>query len=132
MPVCSYCGSPIEPGQKFCTNCGAEITTLNIQHEQEEAPPQPKPFYEEVEEAPKFEEPVSQPPAYSESSYPQVNEPEKYDAKTIVGAVFSFLFPFVGLILYLVWRKSKPRAASLCLTCAGVAIIINGILRLFS
>ncbi len=131
MPVCSYCGSPIEPGQKFCTNCGAEIT-LNIQHEKEEIPPQPQPYYEEVEETPQYEQPVSQPPAYSESSYPQVTEPEKYDVKTIVCAVLSFMFPFVGLILYFVWRSTKPRAASLCLSCAGISILMNGLLRLFS
>lgn len=130
MPVCSYCGSPIEPGQKFCTNCGAEIT-FDIQHEKEEIPPQPAPVINEVEERPTFEETVSQPPAYSETSYPQVSEPEKYDVKTIACAVLSFMFPFVGLFLYFLWRSSKPRAASLCLGCAGASILLNGLMRLF-
>ncbi len=131
MPVCSYCGSPIEPGQKFCTNCGAEIT-FDIQHEKEEIPPQPTPAVTQVEEKPTFEEPVSQPPAYNQSSYPTNTTPQSFDVKTIIAAVFSFIFPFIGLILYFVWRNSNPRAAQLVVRVASISVLLNLLMRLFS
>lgn len=131
MPVCSYCGSPIEPGQKFCTNCGAEIT-FNIPSETEQIPPQPASAFQEVEQRPAYEEPTSQPPVYQGSSYPAAPEPISYDGRTIVAAVFSFIFPIIGLILYFKWRNTNPRAAALCVRVAGIAIVMGVFLRMFS
>ena len=43
-----------------------------------------------------------------------------------VGAIAGFLFPLIGLILFIVWRKNKPSAARI----AGIAAIIGFVLNI--
>ena len=46
-------------------------------------------------------------------------------ATKVIGAIAGLIIPLVGLILFLVWRKTKPAAAK----CAGIGAIIGFVLN---
>ncbi|MDO9629672.1 MAG: zinc ribbon domain-containing protein [Acholeplasmataceae bacterium] len=39
--------------------------------------------------------------------------------------ILSFLLPLAGLILFLVWKDSKPKGAKICGTWALIGFVIN-------
>src|SRR5689334_10039757 len=46
-PTCSYCGQQIEPGRRYCPNCGTEVSAPAVIPV--EPPPAPAPALEPVE-----------------------------------------------------------------------------------
>lgn len=55
----------------------------------------------------------------------QNTDPAKIDDGNIGLAILSFLFPIVGLILFLCWRVEKPKTAKRCGICALVSFVLN-------
>ncbi len=89
---------------KFCTHCGAELL-------------------DEAVICPKCGCPVEGSKQSSEQALNQpINNPqlESYGSKFGWGFL-GFCFPLVGLILFLVWKDSKPRSAK----AAGIGAIIG-------
>ncbi len=91
----------------FCRNCGKEIEDGATfcpecgasQQQPQSAPPQ---------------QPVQQPYA-----------PQTTDASSFGFAFLCFLFPIVGLILYLVWKDTLPLRAKSCGKGAIVGVIVG-------
>lgn len=50
------------------------------------------------------------------------------DAKSFWWALLCFMFPIVGLILFIVWRKEQPLRASSCGKGALISVIIDVVL----
>jgi uncharacterized membrane protein YvbJ len=92
---CGSCGAEIEDGMKFCSNCGSAIT---------------KATQNAVGEG----KPLEKQKAVVKSD----------DASSLGFAVLSCLLPIVGLILFIVWRKSSPQKAKSCGKGTIVGLII--------
>lgn len=43
-------------------------------------------------------------------------------------AILGMIFPYIGIILYFLWRKSKPESAICVLKGSGISIIFVGII----
>lgn len=46
------------------------------------------------------------------------------DKPNVVFAVFSFFFPLLGLILYIIWHETRPLKAKSCLKGAIWALVV--------
>jgi hypothetical protein len=76
---CQHCGTPLDPGQKFCSNCGAiadvntatptERTTDQALAADSTIPPPPPPPLADLDMQPAPPFPYAQPPSYSDTPY---------------------------------------------------------------
>ena len=126
MATCMYCNSQIQDGLKFCTNCGAALPVEAPVEVQAEVLPQ-QPFAGANPQQP-FQQPGQQgyqQPGYQQPSAQQ-QQPAAYDSGSIWWGVLGFLIPIVGVVLYFVWRTSKPNSAKV----AGIGAIIGFCLNL--
>ncbi|MDR2156669.1 MAG: zinc ribbon domain-containing protein [Clostridiales Family XIII bacterium] len=48
------------------------------------------------------------------------------DGKSVGFGILGFFFPLIGLILFLVWRKDKPKKAKSC----GIGALIGFVLQI--
>ncbi|MBR2674923.1 MAG: zinc-ribbon domain-containing protein [Mogibacterium sp.] len=101
MKFCIDCGKAIEDAVVACPHCGAS----QVEAAQPVAEPvvEPDPVIVEV-----------QPTGYQGSANPE-------DTGSVLWAVLGALIPIVGLVLYLVWKDSKPLSAKR----AGMGAIIG-------
>lgn len=67
------------------------------------------------------------------------NTNQTKDSKNILWFILSFLYFWVGIILYFVWKDTAPSKAKLCITGSVSAIVVSvlilivmGIIRLFT
>ena len=96
MAFCKYCGKEIEENVAFCAHCGA------AQKEQTaEADPTP------VQTATQYQ-----------TSAPQMQEP---DNGGFGWGLLGCCVPVVGLILFLVWKDTKPKTAK----AAGIGALVS-------
>lgn len=140
MATCMYCGAQIADGLKFCTSCGAalpveapiEATVL------EASSPQPgasQPDAAQSYQQPTFEQPSQQPgpepPNTWNGQQPQfaapAGQPTVADSGSIGWAILGFFIPIVGLVLFLVWKNTKPNCAKM----AGIGALVGFCLGLF-
>lgn len=104
---CSNCGSPLQPGVKFCSHCGTgtrvavEPETETERTETERTEPE-RHYYERK---PTYEEP---PVRYDER---YVHPAPVNDQGGCGISLLSFIIPIVGLILWIVWSSEKPKSA---------------------
>ena len=96
MKYCTYCGTQVEDNVQFCPNCGAKQSTNNANSTSGE-----RSFFEEHA----FGNSNGAYGAFS-SNDPLVTERSRGIT------VLSFVFPLVGLILWLMWRYTKPGKAT--------------------
>lgn len=102
MKYCKKCGLNLADDTKFCPECGCD---LNNSHQE----------------------------SYMDEVYKVLNnQSSSDDHKSFGWALIGFLFPIIGLILYLVWRDDRPlRARSVgkgALMCVVIPIIVLVIL----
>lgn len=124
MTTCMYCNTQIQDGLKFCTNCGAALPVeAPVEVQAEVLPQQPsqqqsywqggqqpgQQGYQQPYQQPGFQQPYAQ------------QQPAASDSGNIGWGVLGFFFPIVGLILFLVWRTSKPNCAKI----AGIGALIG-------
>ena len=108
---CANCGNEIQNGANVCPNCGLEV------HPQ--AQPQTQANYSQPPVQPV--QPVN---VYAQ----QPVNPANVDAKSTGFAVLCFFFPVIGLILYLVWKDTKPLKAKSCGKGALIGLITSVVL----
>ena len=96
MKYCTYCGTQVEDNVQFCPNCGAKQSANNASSGSGE-----RSFFEEHA----FGNSNGAYGAFS-SNDPLVTERSRGIT------VLSFIFPLVGLVLWLAWRYSKPGKAT--------------------
>jgi hypothetical protein len=95
---CSKCGGPNERSAKYCIHCGTPL------RKKEPITQGESPHYYDKEKmhAPPFQ------PKVEEMS---ISEETVEDKGGCWIAVVSFLFPIVGLILWIIWSTQRPRSA---------------------
>lgn len=158
MAYCVNCGQQIE-STAFCPNCGAQ---QNAQPQPQvpaaapasapapaPAPAPAQPFQSQGSvptpapaPAQPFQQPAGQPfqqqPMNAPYAYPNPTgayPPAAYnpaDSGSFGWAVLGFCFPIVGLILYLVWKNTKPRSAGRAAKGALVGFILGIVANVFS
>lgn len=112
MKICKNCKEQVQEENKFCTNCGGAefITETESQPEQqneqnngtfEQSSPPPQPYYNTV---------------------PLTDSVDKVNPWLVV---LSVLIPIVGIILFFVKKKDKPKEAKACGIAGLVVIILN-------
>ncbi len=99
---CRNCGHEVKDGDTFCTNCGALVDSSNN--------------------------------ANNTNSTNNTNENKvNYNSNVYVDhgnpsiAALSFFVPVMGLILFLIWKKLKPKTAKQ----AGKLALIGAVIKLF-
>jgi len=111
MAICKYCGEEVKDGQKFCTYCGAELESIREEPAVEAASSQ-------VQEPKPVQNPT---PAYNQS---QNTQPAVVDNGGFGWGLLGCCIPLVGLILFLVWKDTKPNTAK----AAGIGALVSVIL----
>jgi hypothetical protein len=94
---CGNCGKEIDENAKFCPYCGSATDSRT------------NPIIDTV----------------SKNLVEQKVMTKQNDSPALVPAILSCLFPIVGLILFLVWRKSSPQKAKICGKGTVVGLIIG-------
>lgn len=104
---CKYCGKEIDENAAFCPFCGAE----------------------QRDESAGQEEQPRQAPPYGQPHYPPYQQPyrDPADARSGGFAFLCFLFPVIGLILYLVWKDTMPLRAKSCGKGALIGVIVYAV-----
>ncbi len=96
---CKYCNSDLRKTSVFCPNCGAKVEDSSDVKEETK-----------VEEEPKNEK-VTQ-----ETVQSVQNE------ESVIGwGILGFFIPLVGLILFIIWNKERPKASK----ASGIGALIR-------
>lgn len=106
MATCKYCGQEVKENQAYCSNCGAE----QIQPQQT-APQQAAP-------QPQYTAPQYNAPQYNAA-------PQVVDNGGFGWGLLGCCIPLVGLILFLIWKDTKPKSAKAAGIGALVSVIIS-------
>lgn len=111
---CPNCGTQNTDQATFCTNCGNALknTPANT--------PAPTP-------TPSFTPPPSSPLGYQ--PYGQ-QRPAPEDKVDTIMSILAFCFPIVGLILYFVWKDSRPNSAKQICTASAIGFGVGVIFYL--
>lgn len=143
MAICKKCGAQIDDQAAFCPVCGAPQDVVKSQPQQQDpfrAEPrqaQGNPF--EGEEAPR-----PQQVQYVDSQYqnqngnPYQNQYQNQYQQNVVDnggfgwALLGFCIPLVGLILFLVWKDTKPRTAKSAGKGALVSVIVSAVIYIIT
>lgn len=133
MATCEFCGAQVPDGLNFCTSCGAAQQTA-----QQAAPAadiqqsyQP-PAYGQAEQPgqqPYGQQPYGQQPGQQYGQAQPVYAapaPAVNDSGSIGWGILGFFIPIVGLVLFLVWKNTKPK----CAKVAGIGALIGVCLSL--
>ena len=113
MKYCTYCGTQLDDATLFCPNCGAKQDVSNTNTNSDGSFFAENAFGNNSQGAPR---------AFFAND-PLVTERSKGIT------VLSFIFPIVGLILWLVWKDTKPGKSisaakgALANTCFGMPLL---------
>ena len=123
---CKFCGAELADDARFCSACGtrlseivAEENNANPMFDQNvpEAPEVPAYTYEQTDRAP------------YEASYEPIDfgAPDDHpnDKGGFLWGLLGCCIPIAGLILFLVWKDSKPKTAKAAGIGALVSVIIG-------
>ena len=119
MLFCHNCGQQIDDAAQFCPFCGAAQGAAAQTAPAQPAPAQPAPAQSV---APQQYVPQPAPGQYVPQQAPVVQNPD--DSGSFGWAILGFCLPIVGLILFLVWKDSKPKTAHV----AGKGALVGAVL----
>jgi hypothetical protein len=128
---CPTCGAEIPDNSTFCESCGNAVTAqpaspIDGTYQQqpiEQAAPSAN--YAQQQADPSAQPAQTAAPA---APYAQAAAAPVKDSGSIGWGILGFLFPIVGLILFLVWRTKKPK----CAKVAGIGAIIGFVLGIIA
>ena len=98
MRYCTYCGTELTEEAGFCPNCGARA--------------------ERTERSEKTYESTLAESVFTESE-------ARFHERSAGIAVLSFIFPIIGLILWAIWRDTKPSKATSAAKGALVSVCVG-------
>jgi len=114
---CAKCGKEMPDEDGFCRSCGTKVVHANNESSQS-AWSAAEPYHEESL-------PVDEPLLGEQSvTLNTNNEPNVQDNPSIIVNILAFLWPLLGLILYLVWKNQRPRSASSAGTAALASVAL--------
>ena len=147
MKYCQSCNHPLEDNALFCGNCGTACSAQQAPVQQvpvqeapvQQAPVQEAPAQETPAQQPVYAPPVQQQPVYTQpanSAYyaPPVQQPaadtDPYDINVTHKGFWSlgFFFGIVGLIMYFVFKSTKPRLAKSAMKGFIAGLIFTGVI----
>ena len=130
MATCEYCGSQIPDGAKFCTECGAARAVTQEKYQQPSySQPAQQPYGQQPYQ-PYGQQPGQQPYGQAQPVYSTPTQPVN-DSGSIGWGILGFLFPIVGLILFLIWKDTKPKSAKIAGIGALVSVALSIIFYVF-
>ena len=103
---CPNCGTQNTDQAAFCVSCGTPLKNTTASPTPPPAPPPPN-----------FNPNPSPNPGYQQYG-PQRPAPE--DKADTILSIVAFCFPIVGLILYFVWKDSRPNSAKQICTASAI------------
>jgi hypothetical protein len=118
MKYCPKCGAETEDKSAFCPQCGSAFAVGSV--------PPPNPYSSDAHRQ-------TPPPPYQNTYYPPppnfyppygAPRPAADDAPSGGFGFLSFLWPLLGLILYLVWKDERPLRAKSCGKGALIGVIL--------
>ncbi|MCR4593787.1 MAG: zinc ribbon domain-containing protein [Clostridiales bacterium] len=117
MAICTKCGAQIDDNAAFCPVCGNQENAQQAQYQQ---PQYQQPQYQQ----PQYQQPQYQQPQYQyQQPYPYGQNPE--DTGNAGWGVLGFFFPLVGLILFLVWKDTRPNDSKMAGKGALIRVIVG-------
>ena len=146
---CKNCGSPIQPGMANCQRCGAPAEVVQAVDENKPMAQPPGMLGHYANNNPNgmpMNQPMNnmgqppmmngQPPMMNQqmmnqqmmNGQPMPQQRAAGDDGSFLWAVVGFLVPLIGLILYFVWKDTKPNNAKMAGMGALVGAIANTIL----
>ena len=132
MANCPFCGVEVQEGVKFCTSCGASLESaepIGNGPAPAQAAPVETPAQQAVPEQP-YQQQYQQPqPAQAAPAQAAPAQAAPVDSGSIGWAILGFIIPLAGIILFLVWRTTKPQTAKMAAIGAAagflLALIVN-------
>lgn len=122
MATCSFCGAEVADGTAICPYCNAAMPFEVTPVEAESVQPQQSSYQQSSYQQPGYQQPGYQSPQpMGVPANTAVN-----DSGSIGWGILGFFFPLVGLILFLVWKNTKPK----CAKVAGMGALIGFCLNL--
>jgi hypothetical protein len=126
---CQNCGSSNDPRSRFCIKCGAKLNGTDADASAADGAPfgvtPPPTFKNRTDGTPNgaFNDGYNAPKPTFQNQGAQGSNPN--DAPSCGIGLLCFIWPVIGLILYLVWRDTKPLAAK----SAGMYALVSVIVR---
>ncbi len=116
MKICNVCRSQVADQYTTCPSCGSTNLTVqpNVQPQMNTyQQPAGQPMYNQA--MPQYNQPMYNQPMNNQ----QVNQKGNF-----LYAIIGFLFPLIGIILYFVFKDTKPGDAKMAKNGAIVSIVI--------
>ena len=107
---CPNCGSYVSDKAKFCTECGMRMP--QTQQHTTSVPPTTPP------------DPTPGERYYADDPAPKQN-PTQQGQGSYAWAILGFFFPFVGVILAIIWRVTKPKSSRGVAIGAAASIVLS-------
>ena len=121
--ICTNCGNEIPDSSKWCPNCGqgvkrpAAAKPVMPQAPTQTPAPAPTPAPQSYPQ-----QPVNNPSSgYNSHGVPPMSDDEPSFGLNLV----SFISPLVGLILFAVFKESKPNKAKACGRWALISFVVS-------
>ena len=112
--ICENCGNEVEKDAVFCTYCGEKVTEEEFDWEKAHA------YYMNLQK--EKSETFASPPRET----PRAQGPKEGETYPSIGiGILCFLFPIVGIILFLAMSDISPKKGKICGIIALASILIS-------
>ncbi|MCR5001617.1 MAG: zinc ribbon domain-containing protein [Lachnospiraceae bacterium] len=109
---CEQCGSKIEDGTKFCTNCGASVMyDAPAQQLQVQTTPPPQVQTPQAIQQPYQQQPYQQPYQQAQQQYPIGNQPKKQVPAAVIVIIAVFAVLIIGVTVLVVAFGNSGKTA---------------------
>lgn len=109
---CKQCGKEIGEQDTFCPYCGASQDVADGSAQANSVPPQDNGAQYQQQQYQQYQQ---------QQQYAYQQQQNVQDSGSAGWGVLGFFFPLVGLILFLVWKDTKPR----CAKSAGIGALVG-------
>lgn len=122
---CKHCGKEITDETKFCPFCGGAQEDVNASQSAQANASQDTWQNNQYQAQNQYQEQNQYQAQNQQYNGQQQYAPQTQDARSGGFAFLCFLFPIVGLILYLVWKDTLPLRAKSCGKGAIIGVIVS-------
>ncbi len=118
---CVHCGAPVNEGDQFCGYCGSPLSADASAYSKEGEYFMSQP----VKPASAGKDPFSNAAEKTGQVFNSIGGVNEDGEASIALKIVAFLFPFIGLIIYLIKKKSAPAAAKSILPWVIAGVVKN-------